>query len=85
MGEKGGTRDLKVMTGVRKVVCYHRGPCGCPWAMLPLRAVMVSVAWAVAESHVDVCGLCCQQKPYGSLWSVLWLAVKDKEATLLWH
>lgn len=44
-------------------MCYHQGPCKCPWSVLLLRVVMVSVACSAAECCVDVCVLYCHGRP----------------------
>jgi hypothetical protein len=40
-----------------------------------------SVAHADTGDHVDVCGLWCHQKPFGSLWPGLLMTRKEKEAS----
>lgn len=49
----------------------HLKPCCCPWPVLPPRPMMVSVTWAVAETHVNVCGLYCYRRPWRGPWHVL--------------
>lgn len=46
-----------------------------------LKTVLISMAYVIKEGHVELSGLWCSQKPRRSLWSMLLLAVKDKEAT----
>lgn len=37
----------------------HLKPCQCPWAMLPLEAMLMSVVSIATKDHDGVCGPCC--------------------------
>lgn len=39
-------------------LCCHLKPCRCLWAVLPLGAMLVTVANDAVRGHADVCGLC---------------------------
>lgn len=72
--------------------CYHQRPPGCLWSVLHLKPCWCPLpvllpktmlrprACADTRGQVGACGPCCQQIPLGSLWSVLLLTIKDREA-----
>lgn len=33
--------------------------CGCPWSLLPMKAVLMSTAWVTTKGYGNVRGLCC--------------------------
>lgn len=62
--------------------CCHQRLCWCPfldhccslrlcwwsWSILPPQDKWLSIAWAAAWGHVDICCLCCCWRPCWCLW-----------------
>lgn len=47
--------------------CYHQGPRGCPWSLLPTEAMLMPACVACdAMGHDGVFGLYCRQEPWAT-------------------
>lgn len=78
----GNVHGMKTTEGHKDIgdLCHSLMPRWCPWVMLPLVVMLVLMACPDNGHQIDVSGSYFHQNPCGTLWSVLSLTVKDKEA-----
>lgn len=54
--------------------CYLQRSCWCPWPMLQPETMLLCVVYVTTTGHVDVCEVCCCQRP--------WLCVQFVETVI---